>query len=348
MKLEEIKELVFNSKEYEFLWTDPNLGKDKILFLCLGGSYSYGTNIKTSDIDVRGVALNSEKDVLGLTNFEQKIDKATDTVIYGLNKFINLVTACNPNIIEMLFCKEEHYLYVSPLGKYLLDNRHLFLTKRAYYTFGGYARSQLNRLENALARDGEALSQKQVEEHISRSVTNSIANCAEKLKFDMDDFKVYVGENDRIGEEEDEFTIYTDVNLKHFHFADFRVILSETLNVVKDYKESVGQRNKKKDDLHLNKHMMHLIRLYFMCNEILKTGDLHTYREEEHNLLMSIRNGEFRNENGSVKKEFYDLLHKLEEESDYLKDHNELPKSCSNDEIYDKILKPIYSAVLFK
>ena len=39
-------------------------------------------------------------------------------------------------------------IYVSPLGKVLLDNRYLFLTKRAAYSFGGYADSQLRRLKN--------------------------------------------------------------------------------------------------------------------------------------------------------------------------------------------------------
>ncbi len=352
MTLEEIKDKVFNSKEYEFLWTDPHLGKDKILFLTLGGSYSYGTNIETSDVDIRGVALNSERDVLGITHFEQRQDKATDTTIYSLNKFINLVTGCNPNIIEMLFCKPEHYLYVSPLGRILLDNRHLFLTKRAYYTFGGYAHAQLNRLENALCRDGEALTEEEMAEHIRRSVENCLQNCIEKLHFNEDEFKIYVDENtsyaniSEVGNEN--YGLYCDINLKHFPLAYYRIILSETFNVVANYKNTEGQKNKKKDDLHLNKHMMHLIRLYFMCNEILRDGDLHTYRINEHELLMDIRNGKYRTEKGGVTEEFYELLHKLEEESKYWKEHTVLPRQCDDEEIYNKILKPIYKEVLFK
>lgn len=352
MRLEEIKDKVFNSKEYEFLWTDPHLGKDKILFLTLGGSHSYGTNIETSDVDVRGVALNSERDVLGITHFEQRQDKATDTTIYSLNKFINLVTGCNPNIIEMLFCKPEHYLYVSPLGKILLDNRHLFLTKRAYYTFGGYAHAQLNRLENALCRDGEVLTEEEMAEHICRSVDNCMQNCVEKLKFNEDEFKIYVDENNsyanvsEVGNET--YGLYADINLKHFPLAYFRIILSETSNVVADYKNTEGQRNKKKDDLHLNKHMMHLVRCFIMGNEILKDCTLHTYREVDHDLLMSIRNGEFRTENGGVKPEFYELIDKLEKEADYWKEHTTLPRQCDNEAIYQKILKPIYKEVLFK
>ena len=333
---------LLESKEYDFLRTDEHLGKN-ILFLCLGGSHSYGTNIETSDVDIRGVALNSESDVLGLTQFEQREDKATDTVIYSLNKFIKLVSECNPNIIEMLFCKPEHYLYVSPLGKLILDNRHLFLTKRAYYTFGGYAYAQLNRLENALVRDSKVLSDEETEEHISRSVNNCLENCKNKLGFDDEAFKIYVGKDSENNPE-----LKCDVHLDNFPMSNFRVVLTETSNVVRDYKETVGAKNKKKDDLHLNKHMMHLIRLYFMCNEILSEGTLHTYREKEHDLLMDIRNGKYRDSNGGVKKEFYELLDDLKNKVDTLKDTTTLPRQVDKNLIYEKILRPIYSTVLFK
>lgn len=63
MTIEEIKEMV-SGEEYDFLRTNEHLG-DKIIFLTLGGSYSYGTNVETSDVDVRGCALNSRSDILG-------------------------------------------------------------------------------------------------------------------------------------------------------------------------------------------------------------------------------------------------------------------------------------------
>ena len=49
MTIEQIKEMVAGS-EYDFLRTNPHL-KDRIVFLTLGGSYSYGTNVETSDVD---------------------------------------------------------------------------------------------------------------------------------------------------------------------------------------------------------------------------------------------------------------------------------------------------------
>lgn len=98
MTIEQIKEMV-NGSAYDFLRTNEHLGR-KIIFLTLGGSYSYGTNVETSDVDVRGCALNSESDLLGLTSFEQVVNTQTDTTIYAFNKLVNLLLNCNPNTIE--------------------------------------------------------------------------------------------------------------------------------------------------------------------------------------------------------------------------------------------------------
>lgn len=111
MTIEQIKEMV-NGSAYDFLRTNEHLGR-KIIFLTLGGSYSYGTNVETSDVDVRGCALNSESDLLGLTSFEQVVNTQTDTTIYAFNKLVSLLLNCNPNTIEMLGCKPEHYFYIS-------------------------------------------------------------------------------------------------------------------------------------------------------------------------------------------------------------------------------------------
>ena len=48
----------------------------------------------------------------------------------------------------MLGSKPEHYIKLTDAGKFLLDNKKLFLSKLAIHTFGGYANAQLRRLEN--------------------------------------------------------------------------------------------------------------------------------------------------------------------------------------------------------
>ena len=100
---------LLNTLEYDFLRTNPHLGNN-IILLGLGGSHAYGTNVEGSDVDIRGIALNSKSDILGSSNFEQVVNEATDTTIYSVRKIISLLTSCNPNTIEMLGLKPEHYL----------------------------------------------------------------------------------------------------------------------------------------------------------------------------------------------------------------------------------------------
>ena len=68
-----------NVDDYKFLDTTPEL-HDPIL-IGLGGSHAYGTNIETSDIDIRGIALHSEDDILLGRGFEQVCNEPTDTTI---------------------------------------------------------------------------------------------------------------------------------------------------------------------------------------------------------------------------------------------------------------------------
>ncbi len=128
MTIEQIKEMVAG-KEYDFLRTNEHLG-NRIIFLTLGGSYSYGTNVETSDVDVRGCALNSSSDLLGLTIFEQVVNTETDTTVYGFNKLVSLLLNCNPNTIEMLGCKPEHYFLIT-------DQRDDCQQKAVYLEAGG-------------------------------------------------------------------------------------------------------------------------------------------------------------------------------------------------------------------
>ena len=65
----EEKKALLSLPEYEFLKTDPNL-RQGVCLLGLAGSHAYGTNVPTSDIDVRGIAYNTKESLLGLTPFE--------------------------------------------------------------------------------------------------------------------------------------------------------------------------------------------------------------------------------------------------------------------------------------
>ena len=150
MTFEEIKKIVETSPEYDFLKTDKHLGGN-IILLGLGGSYAYGTNIESSDIDVRGITMNDKSSLLRVgiekADFEQFDDSNTDTVIYSFNKMIRLLLECNPNTIEILGNPKDEYLLMTDLGEELLDMAPYFLSKRCEKTFTGYANQQLYRLK---------------------------------------------------------------------------------------------------------------------------------------------------------------------------------------------------------
>lgn len=314
----DIKTLL-NRGEYDFLKRDEHLGKH-IILLGLSGSYSYGTNNENSDIDVRGIMMNRKSDLIGLTSYEQYVDNHTDTTIYTFNKMINLLLACNPNTIELLGLNPEHYLYLNDIGKSLLERKEMFLSKRAIQSFGGYADAQLRRLQNALARDSYPQTEK--EQHIYNSVKNAMHDLTKQCAaLDEGAMKLYI---DKAENPELEAEIFIDLNLTHYPLRDYKNIWNQMNNIVKDY-DKLGKRNKKKDDNHLNKHAMHLVRLFMMAIDILEKGEIRTYREEEQELLLSIRNGEYQKEDGTFSKAFYDIVFDHERRLEAAARHTKLP-----------------------
>ena len=318
MTIEEIKQLV-ESEQYDFLRSNEHL-KNKIVFLTLGGSYSYGTNIDTSDVDIRGCALNSRSDLLGLSNFEQVVNNTTDTTVYSFNKLINLLLNCNPNTIEMLGCKPEHYIYLNTIGEMIISSRKMFLSKKAVYSFGGYANQQLRRLENALARD--RLPQSRKEEHILKSMKNAMKSFSDRYtEFDSGSIELFIDKSNR---DDLDTEIYTNISLIKYPARELSSIMNDLTNIVSSY-DKLTQRNKKKDDNHLNKHAMHLVRLYLICLDILEKEDIITYRENDLDMLRSIRAGEYQKSDGTYRNEFFELIDELDRKLNYAKENTSLP-----------------------
>lgn len=318
MTMDNIK-AVLQTPEYAFLRTNEHLGSN-IILLTLGGSHAYGTNVETSDVDIRGCALNAKDEILTNKNFEQFVNEETDTTIYSFNKLIYLLTNVNPNTIELLGCKPEHYLYLSPIGKELLDNRHLFLSQKCIYSFGGYANAQLRRLDNKAAR---LVAQSEQETHLLKSIEHASYTFKERFfPFDESAIKLYIDKSDR---DDYDTEIFMDVNLKHYPLRDYKDMWSAMQTIVKDYSK-LGKRNTNAiEHGKLGKHMMHLVRLYLMCLDILNYGEIVTYREKDHDFLMSIRNGEYLDENRQPIPEFFDIVADLEDRLEKAKATTQLP-----------------------
>lgn len=328
MRIEEIIGLLKTSK-YDFLRQNMNLG-DNIVLLGLGGSHAYGTNNENSDVDIRGIATNTKRNILIGRDFEQVVDVDTDTTVYSLDKIVKLLCSCNPNTIEILGLKPEQYIYMTEAGAELIKHKEVFLSKLAVHSFGGYANAQLRRLEDKAAR---LVSQAQQEQFILKSIEHASVDYKQRyFKFPEDAIRLYVAETDREGFDSE---IFMDVNLTQYPLRDFTGLWAEMQTVVKSYNK-IGKRNEKAiEHDKLGKHMMHLVRLYLMCFDILEKREINTYRDKDHELLMSIRNGDYLDENRQPIPEFYEMVNKLEERLDYDKENTDLPEQVDMKKVDD-------------
>ena len=140
---------------------------DSVNFLTLVGSHAYGGAMPESDYDYYGFVTPPIAEVFPHTRgeingfgrnknkFEQweiqhrKIDdKETDITIYNITKYFQLVMDCNPNMVHSLFVPDNCIIHMDKIGQMVRNNRHLFLSEKAFHTFRGMAFSHLNRIKN--------------------------------------------------------------------------------------------------------------------------------------------------------------------------------------------------------
>ena len=271
-------ENILSCDEYNFLREDSRLGKN-IAYLTVAGSISYGTNNAASDLDIRGFAVESVDSLLTDTAFEQIEDAATDTVIYGLRKFFKLCADCNPNVLELLGTNAEHILHMSDAGRKVRDNVDIFLSKRAYKKFAGYATAQLRRLQNALAHDAYPQHEKNL--HILKSIRSMMTACR----------KEYALQHAEINFDLRDEMISLSISADNLPLEKFLAMNSGLETMLRNYAK-LNHRNRKKDANHLHKHAMHLIRLYMTGIDILEGRGVQTYRAKDLPLLKKIRAGE--------------------------------------------------------
>lgn len=124
-----------------------------------GGSHAYGLNTESSDMDYRGVALPPVQWLVGFApsdkawTVEHKVGNE-DVVVHALPKFCRLALGANPNMWDILFCRDADVVVETAFGTELRQLRKKFLSRRAYKPFTGYAYSQLVGMKNHNTRHG--------------------------------------------------------------------------------------------------------------------------------------------------------------------------------------------------
>jgi predicted nucleotidyltransferase len=121
------------------------------------GSVAHGMHVPKTDpnsiddIDLMGVYLAEPSHYVGIVQQKETIERWVDEydcVFYELKKMVGMWTQFNPNAISFLWNLPEMYLKMDDFVGIFVQNKNLFSSKRAYDSFGGYARGQLNKMQN--------------------------------------------------------------------------------------------------------------------------------------------------------------------------------------------------------
>lgn len=125
------------------------------------GSRLYGTQYELgenpldpeyiSDYDYRGVFILPP--ALHISNLHNSLEVAQipdgeDEEFFELKKFFAMAKDNNPNILDIMFGKEDSVVYQNNIGKMITDNKHLFLSQKIKDSFAGYGFSQLKRIKD--------------------------------------------------------------------------------------------------------------------------------------------------------------------------------------------------------
>lgn len=250
------------------------------IFKFVSGSHAYGFNVPESDQDLRGVFMAPLKHHFDI-NSEEGLDTKTvhkpgaDDEMHELSKFMKLAADCNPNIIEYLYVNRLILGELSTWTK-VRDHRHLFLSKKAKFTFSGYAIAQLKRIKTHRGYLLNPPTKKPERKDYNLPEDSKMPKEVRNLILSMDT-TWFSGDTRELAQREKDYTL--------------------ALNEYRSYEEWKKNRNKARKGMEEKygydlKHATHLVRLINMCKEILTEGTLSVYRPERE-LLMSIRQGEW-------------------------------------------------------
>lgn len=337
------------------------------IFKCLAGSHSYGTNIPSSDVDIRGVFIAPPDNIISTISVaEQSQSTEADETIFEIRKFIMLAAENNPNIIELLYTDESNIQFIDWPMQILRENAHLFLSKKARHSFSGYAMSQLHRIKghNKWISNPQSKDPPHLKDYC-KLIHNNGHVCEDGLEIEIFGQKHFLVEtfgttiyrvykSDEFFKEKLGFFTLDGIQLKYVDVKEdvlnsrAQYVGTLIINIEeykkkrrtwKDYWEWKKNRNPVRAELEEKygydlKHSLHLVRLMTMCQEILTIGKV-IVRRPDAQYLLNIRNGQFD----------YDWLIKwakdMDESMNKLYETSKLPYSAdyeSIDKLYRKII----------
>jgi len=341
----------------------------RVIFECVSGSHAYGTSTPESDLDIRGVFMLPKADVVSLFDPPQEAgDDKQDVKYYELKKFLNLAAQCNPNIVELLFPPDDTVRIMTPAMQRIIDNRALFVSRRACITFSGYAYAQIEKAkgQNKLIHNPKP-KEKPCKEDFCWFIPYYERNCppcrpiplkqsgaalsmchAAQLEHVPDCYRIYFYGNEAKGVFRGEGMLFCESIPIHDEKKFTGLLIykknefEKELKSWKNYWDWVEKRNasrwvqQERGEIDYDaKNMMHCFRLLMSGRNILERGEpIIMFSGEELKFLMDVRRGKF---------EYSELISRAErelEELKTLKEQSHLPYSADMKKI-DALYKEI-------
>jgi hypothetical protein len=126
-----------NNKEY------------KKIFEVLVGSHAYNLNDEKSDEDFNGIFYVPSIDYLKLYPEppQQFLShtKEKDVTFFSFKRFFELSSFSNPNFLELFWSDPKNIIYKDPVMDLIFEHKDVFLSQKAYFTYGSYAMSQIKK-----------------------------------------------------------------------------------------------------------------------------------------------------------------------------------------------------------
>lgn len=197
----------------------------------------------------------------------------TDEELQELRKFFKLAAESNPNIIEILYIDRLIQIQ-TPVWDLIRAKRDMFLSKRARWTFAGYAIAQLNRIKTHRGYLINPPAKKPVRAEYGLPDESVIPKDYYGAILTLPNSAVATGLQDVVRKE---------------------VAYRDALDHWRSYENWKKQRNQKRAELEAKfgcdtKHASHLVRLARMGREILEKGEVLVFRPDREELC-SIRDG---------------------------------------------------------
>lgn len=112
-------------------------------------------------------------------------------------------------------------------------------------------------------------------------------------------------------DEEGKHPLLISCSLNDYPVTSLKSLLKSLTTTIDQY-EQPQHPKVQKDAAHINKHAMHIVRLYYTAFDILEKGEIITHRDKESEELLAIRNGKYLREDGSYAPEFFEFVDALE------------------------------------